>query len=349
MSKIVQIAFTILVFSGFGCGAFSQNDTTVRVLEAHNYLNSNKPDIIGIDQYLSLKIQNLGRLYSNLDKKTDSPILFFNNTPMSGIKLRIVDTTSGLLVYHLTRDSLSKPSWDYFYHWPRASYKFISVSVGLENGSPVPTDVIKMKLVIYHLGLAIFAGISLAALLILFIIYSSRTSILKDTNTTNSDSQRPYSMSKSQLAWWTFIVGFSFVFIWISTHSIPIITGSTWILLAISIGTTAGAKIIDVGQNDNQSLIKSSGNWLSDVLDDGKGPSIHRFQMLIWTLILGAYFIQQVVVTLAIPQLSNELLVLMGISNGTYLGLRIPEKLGNSTTADKPDTPQVNSDIPPVG
>jgi hypothetical protein len=71
--------------------------------------------------------------------------------------------------------------------------------------------------------------------------------------------------------------------------------------------------------------------------------------MLIWTLILGAYFIQQVVVTLAIPQLSNELLVLMGISNGTYLGLRIPEKLGNSTTADKPDTPQVNSDIPPVG
>ena len=67
-------------------------------------------------------------------------------------------------------------------------------------------------------------------------------------------------------------------------------------------------------------------NWLSDLLTDANGISFHRLQMVIWTLVLGIVFIQQVVCNLALPDFDETLLALMGISSGTYLGFKLPEQ-----------------------
>ena len=63
-----------------------------------------------------------------------------------------------------------------------------------------------------------------------------------------------------------------------------------------------------------------------DLLSDVNGVNFHRFQMVIWTVVLMALFIAGVYSTLAMPQFSNTLLALMGISSGTYLGFKIPER-----------------------
>lgn len=63
-----------------------------------------------------------------------------------------------------------------------------------------------------------------------------------------------------------------------------------------------------------------------DLLSDVNGVNFHRFQMVIWTIVLVALFIAGVYSTLAMPQFSNTLLALMGISSGTYLGFKIPER-----------------------
>jgi hypothetical protein len=59
-----------------------------------------------------------------------------------------------------------------------------------------------------------------------------------------------------------------------------------------------------------------------DILSDDHGVNFHRFQMAAWTFVLGIIFIQQVYKGLAMPDFDVTLLGLMGISAGTYLGLK---------------------------
>lgn len=65
-----------------------------------------------------------------------------------------------------------------------------------------------------------------------------------------------------------------------------------------------------------------------DLLTDsqGGGISFHRFQMLVWTLVLSILFVHSVWYRLSMPEFSGTLLALMGISSGTYLGFKIPEQ-----------------------
>ncbi len=65
--------------------------------------------------------------------------------------------------------------------------------------------------------------------------------------------------------------------------------------------------------------------FLNDILSDAGGISLHRFQMLAWTVILGLIFLYAVWERLAMPKFSGTLLALMGISAGTYLGFKVPE------------------------
>ena len=68
------------------------------------------------------------------------------------------------------------------------------------------------------------------------------------------------------------------------------------------------------------------GLWrsLNDLIsesNDGR-PSFHRFQMIGWNLVFGVIFVRAVYYKLAMPEFSNDQLLLMGISNGTYLGFK---------------------------
>lgn len=67
-------------------------------------------------------------------------------------------------------------------------------------------------------------------------------------------------------------------------------------------------------------------NIALDILDDGNGVSFHRLQVVIWTVLLGAVFVVSVAQVLSMPEFPETLLILMGISNGTYLGFKFPEQ-----------------------
>jgi len=70
---------------------------------------------------------------------------------------------------------------------------------------------------------------------------------------------------------------------------------------------------------------ESRGFW-TDVLSDANGISLHRFQMVLWTGVLGILFVKSVWGSLAMPEFNATLLGLMGISSGTYLGAKFPEQ-----------------------
>jgi hypothetical protein len=71
---------------------------------------------------------------------------------------------------------------------------------------------------------------------------------------------------------------------------------------------------------------KKSRDFFKDILWDANGISFHRLQMFVWTWVLGILFIYSVWVRLSMPEFSATLLGLQGLTAGTYLGFKIPEK-----------------------
>jgi len=69
-----------------------------------------------------------------------------------------------------------------------------------------------------------------------------------------------------------------------------------------------------------------SQGFLRDILSDSSGYSFHRFQIFAWTIVLGIMFVSSVYNNLTMPEFSATLLGLMGISSGTYIGFKFPEK-----------------------
>ena len=62
-----------------------------------------------------------------------------------------------------------------------------------------------------------------------------------------------------------------------------------------------------------------------DLLAENNLISFHRFQIFVWTLVLGIMFVANVYNELAMPEFSATLLGLLGISAGTYVGFKVPE------------------------
>jgi hypothetical protein len=68
-----------------------------------------------------------------------------------------------------------------------------------------------------------------------------------------------------------------------------------------------------------------SEGFFKDILRDETGVSLHRWQMAVWTVVLGVVFGAGVYTNLAMPDFNATLLTLMGISSGSYVGFKIPD------------------------
>lgn len=67
---------------------------------------------------------------------------------------------------------------------------------------------------------------------------------------------------------------------------------------------------------------------LKDLVTDAGGVTLHRFQIVIWTVVLGAIYAAQVYTSLKAPDFPTNLLIMMGITSGLYLGFKPGEKRG---------------------
>jgi hypothetical protein len=80
----------------------------------------------------------------------------------------------------------------------------------------------------------------------------------------------------------------------------------------------------------------------SHILSDNDGVSFHRFQIVVWTVILATMFLVSVFNELTMPEFSVTMLGLMGLSAGTYLGFKFPGVRGGSEITDKPKNPSAS-------
>ncbi len=90
----------------------------------------------------------------------------------------------------------------------------------------------------------------------------------------------------------------------------------------------ANAKLLEVNNRLNGiTAPPQTRGFVRDILSDSNGTvGLHRFQIAVWTIVLGIIFLVAVVMDLSMPEFSATLLATMGISAGTYLGFKFPEK-----------------------
>jgi len=199
----------------------------------------------------------------------------------------------------------------------------LSVAVGLEDGSIVVSS--ETNLLMEPLqGAKAFSLVAGGVVLLLIMIFlAATTPLVRDGARLPGGKLPTYSLARTQMAFWFVNVVLAVLIIWAVTGSVPPITSSVLGLMGIGAGTALAAVLLD--QNANAAPPKESASFLKDVLTDGANIGLHRFQMMVWTVVLFFIFWGAVWNKLALPEFDNTLLALMGISAGAYLGFKFPE------------------------
>ncbi len=285
--------------------------------------------------YLIVKIDSIPALLALTDsiagKKRDTLseiILYINGNAMYDMAVVNFDKEEHELLFHLDRNSkfLIKFFPEFPYLWSTLP---VSVSAGYKSGLilPVEPGVKPLSLEYVSRGSMIFSIIFIITILVTFIILAATSNLIRI-----ADDNSPFSLALTQLAFWSIVIASSFIYIWIVTDALPPITGSTLVLLSVSALTTAGAKLVDIRAGSNNQLARSI-SFLEDILQDEIGYSVHRAQMFMWTVIMVIIFVTNVIRFQQIPQLDESLLALMGISSGTYVGLKTMENKKDAPAA----------------
>jgi hypothetical protein len=165
---------------------------------------------------------------------------------------------------------------------------------------------------------------------ILMIVLAVKTDMLKDIS---NATDKPYSLSRVQFALWTLIVFCSFIYIWGQSSVYFEIGNTALILMGIGTGTAIVAKTVDDSDKKNlkNGLISAihqdggSEGLLRDILSDKTGVSVHRVQNVLFTTAMMVAFVVEVLKYREMPEFSNTMLMLAGVSAGGYLGVKVNE------------------------
>lgn len=199
-----------------------------------------------------------------------------------------------------------------------------------------------------------------ALLVILFVLLAIHTNMVRDEVNScdefNDNAQKikdkkrkqfintdnPYSLAKVQLGLWTVIIASSYVYLDVLKGDctwIPI-NKTALVLMGLGAGTAAASTIMDkreIADNRPRHQNTPSQGFFVDILSDDNGISIHRFQHLVWNciaMIVYLYRVSGVDKGCVLPELSDTLLTLTGLSSATYLVLRSKENDPAVTASD---------------
>lgn len=307
----------------------------------------NKSPIVTLRDEIAVHIAGLEKLLLREKCSTTGGkiVLFIDGRPVpSATPYPPVDPANETLRFMLDRrdassDAKAREVWTHLLGRPSFDEHEVSVSVGLLNEYPVRSEQTVMLQTI-PIGWFWTWTTLLVLLAFTFVALAMRSDLLRDLGPQpGAAARKPYSLAKMQAAWWFFLILASYLFIGLVIGDYgATITGTVLSLMGISAATAIGSATIDVSRTAAGAIAvaggaappvaATKGHWWLDILSDQNGVNFHRFQMASWTLVLGVIFIHEVYTGLTMPVFDSALLGLLGISAGTYLGLK--------TTAEKP-------------
>ncbi len=170
----------------------------------------------------------------------------------------------------------------------------------------------------------------------------------------------PYSLTKVQFGVWTVVISSSYLYLSLlkgDCANVPI-NKTAIVLMGIYSGLAAATAILDKREmNDNRPRHQNtpSVGFFNDILSDDNGISLHRFQNLVWTIIAIVVYLNKLsLITQGciLPELSDTLLALTGISTATYLVMKSKESDPSAQEAARSNqtgsSKQTDKDIVPT-
>lgn len=279
---------------------------------------------------ITVTVANLPELVKAASNDYSKIILYVDGYQFKGITPRPGDTTDELK-FDLRRSEANKTSWDSLLGKPKLPIprmKPVAVTIGLDGQLPSMPGFKYQMTVLDPIWYWVYLGALLLSLGF-FVRWARNSDVLRIGPALANGSLQPYSLGRCQMAFWFCLVAASYVFIWMVTSDYGVLPGSVLALIGISAATSLGAVLID--NNSPTPAIpvvpQPSRGFFHDVCSDDKGKlTFDRFQIFVWSIVLGIIFVASVYNVLTMPDFPGQLLALMGISSGTYLGFKFPEK-----------------------
>lgn len=177
---------------------------------------------------------------------------------------------------------------------------------------------------------------------IVFWRFSGAPNLLRDPDAPLRSGRHMFSLSRCQLAWWFFVILAAWGFLFVITHSPDTLSQTALILLGIGGGTALSGALAGNLKNhlrdeDAKKLSEVEldiakrpkgfrtgvGAWLYDILSDTDTVGFHRFQLIVWNVVLGGVFLVWTWSDFAMPEFNATLLALLGLSAATFVGMKM--------------------------
>jgi hypothetical protein len=297
----------------------------------------------GFDDVLVLEVSNLAVWLGSKQSDACDLKLFLNGRALKELEPVSCEVSSSYVRFDLWLiDRDEEEAWRALIRIREGFESSASVSVGIADQPPVTTKLTDGNAIVFHVvrrGATLGVLVLFLLSLILFLVLARNSNILRDSPSAFTGTP-PYSLARFQMAWWFFVVLGCWLLLALVTGDLPTIPGSVLSLIGIASASYLGAEAIGVnkpdpgaeasaseaGEGDTAPAPKPQGTkFLVDILSGREGIAFHRFQIFVWTIILGIVFVYKVWDTLVMPDFDVTLLGLMGISSGTYLGFKFPE------------------------
>lgn len=276
-------------------------------------------EILAIRIKTKLPIDSFKTLYID-DIKVGETAFWSSNDYEKIIYFKIDESVQNLAVQFLASKSIDKARIPVY------------LSVGYSGGY-ITKGLIKTQLEVKQKISRVWVWI-IAVVMGGFLAMGFKNNILKD------DSNLYYSLSRTQLLYWTVIFSLSYLYICNETGALPDIPGSLLAILGISAATMATGKVIENDQKTKTDIDPKahSEGFFHDILSDRSSINIQRLQNVLFNVLFGLIFIQKTVSSNLLPDFDNNILLMMGISAGTYAGLKATEPTKDQPTEQHDST-----------
>jgi hypothetical protein len=292
----------------------------------------------------------------DVDVKSPLPIassqiqLFLDGRPLKDIPAQLLGSSAAPRYrFHLVHTAANDATWRALLGRSGIRSLPVELYLGSSDGTRLtsPSELATVSLGLFQSDAKLVIAIVLAVLMLAILIVITRMGAIQDAGRFTS-----WSLARVQMALWTVAITGAFLFIWACTGNVDAITpqcvgllgvAATTALGAVSIDASkyagdwqriadawikpppAGQRVIDVVKAEAQiTCFRTRGLW-KDLLFDDAGPSLHRAQMAVWTLVLLAVFGYSVATQLSMPNFDSSLIALMGVSSGMYVGFKFSE------------------------
>ena len=216
------------------------------------FLEARGNDVVQLGQDVVVTVSNWDTLRAAA-RAAQKPVTLFINGRDSELESVVVSSSgkNADLTFRLTRTDANKDLWRDILHNPVEEARTLHLSVGVSGEAPLMLDPaahsgsVKLdKITLASVGIF---WLLLMLLLVGGLIYLSATTDMLRGGPQKAGASPPYSLARTQMAWWFVLIIVAYILIWTFTGERDTIPVSLLALLGISAATALSSTVIDNG------------------------------------------------------------------------------------------------------